>query len=57
METLQKLKGTSSHQVGPKSSKKKTEEITGSAAVLEALMAENVDTIFGYPGGADHADL
>ena len=33
----------------------KTSEITqlsGSQAVLEALLAENIDTIFGYPGGA-----
>ena len=27
-------------------------EITGSEAVLKALVAEGVDTIFGYPGGA-----
>jgi len=27
-------------------------EITGSQAVLESLLAEGVDTIFGYPGGA-----
>src|SRR5687768_637921 len=27
-------------------------EVTGSVAVLEALIAEGVDTIFGYPGGA-----
>ena len=26
--------------------------ITGSQAVLEALIIEGVDTIFGYPGGA-----
>jgi acetolactate synthase-1/2/3 large subunit len=26
--------------------------ISGSQAVLEAMLAENVDTIFGYPGGA-----
>jgi acetolactate synthase I/II/III large subunit len=31
---------------------KKTTSISGSVAVLEALLAENVDTIFGYPGGA-----
>jgi acetolactate synthase-1/2/3 large subunit len=31
---------------------KKTENVTGSVAVLEALIAENVKTIFGYPGGA-----
>ena len=28
------------------------EVISGSKAVLEALIAEGVDTIFGYPGGA-----
>src|SRR3984885_11786320 len=27
-------------------------ELTGSAALLEALIIEGVDTIFGYPGGA-----
>jgi acetolactate synthase-1/2/3 large subunit len=27
-------------------------EITGSEAVMKALLAENVETIFGYPGGA-----
>ena len=26
--------------------------ISGSEAVLKALLAEGVDTIFGYPGGA-----
>lgn len=26
--------------------------ITGSQAVLDALVSENVDTVFGYPGGA-----
>ncbi len=31
---------------------KETVNITGSAAVLEALIAEGTDTIFGYPGGA-----
>jgi acetolactate synthase-1/2/3 large subunit len=29
-----------------------TVEITGGQALLEALIAEGVDTIFGYPGGA-----
>ncbi len=29
-----------------------TTQLTGSQAVLEALLAEGVDTIFGYPGGA-----
>src|SRR6478736_1373924 len=28
------------------------QNISGSQAVLEALVAEDVDTIFGYPGGA-----
>ena len=27
-------------------------ELSGSQAVLEALLAENISTIFGYPGGA-----
>lgn len=30
----------------------KTIEISGSRAVLEALLEEGVDTVFGYPGGA-----
>ncbi len=29
-----------------------TTSISGSLAVLEAMIAEGVDTIFGYPGGA-----
>ena len=35
-----------------KPSSSKTENITGSEAVLKILIAENVKTIFGYPGGA-----
>jgi acetolactate synthase I/II/III large subunit len=31
---------------------KQTKEVTGSVALLEALIAEGTDTIFGYPGGA-----
>lgn len=31
---------------------KTTTQISGSVAVIEALLAENVTTIFGYPGGA-----
>ncbi len=31
---------------------KTTTQISGSVAVLEALIQEGVDTIFGYPGGA-----
>ena len=30
----------------------KSKELTGSEALLEALVIEGVDTIFGYPGGA-----
>ena len=28
------------------------QKITGSEALLKSLIAEDVDTIFGYPGGA-----
>jgi len=31
---------------------KATTKVSGSVALLEALIAEGVDTIFGYPGGA-----
>jgi acetolactate synthase-1/2/3 large subunit len=31
---------------------KKTERVSGSVALLEGLIAEGTDTIFGYPGGA-----
>ncbi|MEK7200242.1 MAG: thiamine pyrophosphate-binding protein, partial [Bacteroidota bacterium] len=31
---------------------KETISLTGSQAVLEALIAEGVDIVFGYPGGA-----
>ena len=37
----------------PKTAKKAApRELSGSAAVLESFLAEGVDTIFGYPGGA-----
>ena len=35
-----------------KAAQEKTTSISGSVAVLEALIAEEVTTIFGYPGGA-----
>jgi acetolactate synthase I/II/III large subunit len=35
-----------------KKTKAATESISGSEAVLRAFVAEGVDTIFGYPGGA-----
>ena len=44
METLEILQE-------PKTASK-TENISGSEAVLKALIAEDVQTIFGYPGGA-----
>jgi acetolactate synthase-1/2/3 large subunit len=44
-----------SSQSKPKAAKESApvvRELSGSAAVLEAFLAEGVDTIFGYPGGA-----
>jgi len=35
-----------------KQKEKKVENISGSEAVLRAMVSEKVDTIFGYPGGA-----
>ena len=35
-----------------KTSEPKTNNVTGSVALLEILIAEKVDTVFGYPGGA-----
>ncbi|HEV7622483.1 MAG TPA: biosynthetic-type acetolactate synthase large subunit [Flavisolibacter sp.] len=35
-----------------KNAEKKVEQISGSEAVLKAFLAEGVETIFGYPGGA-----
>ena len=35
-----------------KPAKSPTIEVSGSVALLEALIVEGVDTIFGYPGGA-----
>src|SRR6201746_1042639 len=44
METLEILK--------EKKVQSKTQNISGSEAVLKVLIAEDVQTIFGYPGGA-----
>src|SRR5882672_3001577 len=44
METLELVK--------EKKAENKTENISGSEALLKGLIAENVETIFGYPGGA-----
>lgn len=54
METLQKAKATSKQDKVSRSSTNETEmvNISGSEAVMRALVAEKVDIIFGYPGGA-----
>ncbi|HEV8506708.1 MAG TPA: biosynthetic-type acetolactate synthase large subunit [Chitinophagaceae bacterium] len=54
METLQKGKATSKQEEASQSSLNGTGavNISGSEAVMRALVAEKVDTIFGYPGGA-----
>ena len=46
MSTLEKTLST------PQDTTATAMQISGSQAVLEALIAEGVDTIFGYPGGA-----
>ncbi len=54
MQTLEKIKVVSKQQE-PKASPAGRWEgvsISGSEAVLEALLNENVTTVFGYPGGA-----
>ena len=54
METLQKATATSKQEKAPQSATNGTEKIniSGSEAVMRAMVAEKVDTIFGYPGGA-----
>lgn len=49
MNAAETVKETSSKEVESKSVQK---QLSGSQAVLEALLFEGVDTIFGYPGGA-----
>lgn len=49
MNAAATVKETSSKEV---ESKPVHKQLSGSQAVLEALLAEGVDTIFGYPGGA-----
>lgn len=44
-DTISKIENTESES-------QKAVEISGSKAVLEALLQENVHTVFGYPGGA-----
>lgn len=43
---------TISIQTSKESSETITHQISGGVAVIDALLSENVDTIFGYPGGA-----
>ncbi len=43
---------TQSVELPAKPVQSQTNEVSGSVALLEALMVEGVDTIFGYPGGA-----
>ena len=51
METLQQIVKEKAPEL-VKESAKPGIEITGSLAVLDALLKEKVDTVFGYPGGA-----
>ncbi len=39
-------------EIATPAEKKEIVEVSGSVALLEALIAEGTDTIFGYPGGA-----
>lgn len=50
MSTLEITKDTPHNKLEEK--KTSTMQLSGSQAVLEALLAEGVDTLFGYPGGA-----
>ncbi|MBD1420609.1 biosynthetic-type acetolactate synthase large subunit [Sphingobacterium chuzhouense] len=46
MSTLEKTRSKPQESTAPKT------QLSGSQAVLEALIQEGVDTLFGYPGGA-----
>jgi acetolactate synthase I/II/III large subunit len=50
METIEKIKQSTKSETKNPSSEGR--EVSGSIAVLEAFLAEGVDTVFGYPGGA-----
>jgi acetolactate synthase I/II/III large subunit len=50
--TITNSKASAAQPSPPKADQGVTGEVTGSIAVLEALIAEGVETIFGYPGGA-----
>jgi len=51
-EIMKKKKAESKETPKQQSAVKVPSSINGSVAVLEAFVAEGVDTIFGYPGGA-----
>jgi len=46
------MKNKTTRTASKKSLPKKRHKITGAAAILECFLAEGIDTIFGYPGGA-----
>lgn len=53
MTGIQKLENMEiAQQEVAKSAEPKTVEVSGSVALLEALIAEKTEVIFGYPGGA-----
>lgn len=52
MNQVQKNTKTRSISKAQKTKSSKPVRITGAEAVLKCLLEENVDTIFGYPGGA-----
>ena len=52
METLQKAKALSKQEKVSQSPLQEAVNISGSEALLKGLIAEKVDIIFGYPGGA-----
>src|SRR6218665_2148021 len=52
MKKILKMSNTISQIENTEPEQLKLVEISGSKAVLEALLQENVHTVFGYPGGA-----
>jgi acetolactate synthase-1/2/3 large subunit len=50
MEATQDIQAI--NEIKEESVKSQTVEVSGSVALLDALIAEGVDVIFGYPGGA-----
>ncbi|MBI1226024.1 MAG: biosynthetic-type acetolactate synthase large subunit [Bacteroidetes bacterium] len=52
MEQTIAIPKSEKHQNGAAPAQPKTAVVSGSVAVLDALLAEGTETIFGYPGGA-----